>query len=76
MEDKLNVKDQIKIILEFANSDEQVYLKQTNFELYKYRFESNFSEFNEKFLETLENKKLDIEKRIEIIKKQQESNNG
>ena len=50
MEDKLNVKDQIKIILEFANSDEQVYLKQTNFELYKYRFESNFSEFNEKFL--------------------------
>ena len=33
-------------------------------------------EFNEKFLETLENKKLDIEKRIEIIKKQQESNNG
>ena len=33
-------------------------------------------EFNEKFLETLENKKIDIEKRIEIIKKQQESNNG
>ena len=33
-------------------------------------------EFNEKFLELLENKKLDIEKRIEIIKKQQESNNG
>ena len=33
-------------------------------------------EFNEKFLEALENKKLDIEKRIEIIKKQQESNNG
>jgi len=33
-------------------------------------------EFNEKFLEVLENKKLDIEKRIEIIKKQQESNNG
>ena len=32
--------------------------------------------FNEKFLETLENKKIDIEKRIEIIKKQQESNNG
>ena len=31
--------------------------------------------FNEKFLETLENKKIDIEKRIEIIKKQQESNN-
>lgn len=49
MEDKLKVKDQIKIILEFANSDEQVYLKQTNFELYKYRFESNFSEFNEKY---------------------------
>ena len=33
-------------------------------------------EFNEKFLEALENKKIDIEKRIEIIKKQQESNNG
>tara|TARA_Y100000817_G_C16751876_1_gene497418 strand:- start:187 stop:366 length:180 start_codon:yes stop_codon:yes gene_type:complete len=33
-------------------------------------------EFNEKFLEALENKKSDIEKRIEIIKKQQESNNG
>ena len=32
--------------------------------------------FNEKFLETLENKKIDIENRIEIIKKQQESNNG
>ena len=32
--------------------------------------------FNEKFLEILENKKIDIEKRIEIIKKQQESNNG
>ena len=32
--------------------------------------------FNEKFLEAFENKKLDIEKRIEIIKKQQESNNG
>ena len=32
--------------------------------------------FNEKLLETLENKKIDIEKRIEIIKKQQESNNG
>ena len=32
--------------------------------------------FNEKFLETLENKKIDIEKRIEIIKKQQGSNNG
>ena len=32
--------------------------------------------FNEKFLETLEYKKIDIEKRIEIIKKQQESNNG
>lgn len=32
--------------------------------------------FNEKFLETLENKKIDIEKRIEVIKKQQESNNG
>lgn len=48
MEDKLNVRDQIKIILEFANSDEQTYLKKTNFELYKYRFESNFSEFNEK----------------------------
>ena len=33
-------------------------------------------EFNEKFLEALEIKKSDIEKRIEIIKKQQESNNG
>ena len=33
-------------------------------------------EYNEKVLEALEDKKLDIEKRIEIIKKQQESNNG
>lgn len=44
-----NTRDQIKKILEFSLTDEQKYLKDTNFELYKYRFESNFSEFNENF---------------------------
>lgn len=44
-----NTRDQIKKILEFSLTDEQKYLKDTNFELYKYRFESNFPEFNENF---------------------------
>ena len=44
-----NTREQIKKILEFSLTDEQKYLKDTNFELYKYRFESNFPEFNEKF---------------------------
>ena len=43
------VKEEIKKVLEFSQSDEQIYLKNTNFELYKYRFESNFPEFNEKY---------------------------
>tara|TARA_B000000609_G_scaffold153001_1_gene141043 strand:- start:1147 stop:1326 length:180 start_codon:yes stop_codon:yes gene_type:complete len=33
-------------------------------------------EFNEKFLEALEQKKIDIENRLDVLKKQQESNNG
>ena len=44
-----NTRDQIKKILEFSLTDEQKYLKDTNFELYKYRFESNFPEFNKNF---------------------------
>lgn len=44
-----NTRDQIKKILEFSLTDEQLYLKETNFELYKYRFESNFPEFNQSF---------------------------
>ena len=48
MNPEKSVKEQVKEILEFANKDEQLYLKQNNFELYKYRFESNFPEFMEK----------------------------
>lgn len=49
MNPEKSVKEQVKEILEFANKDEQLYLKQNNFELYKYRFESNFPEFMEKY---------------------------
>jgi len=44
-----SIKDQVKEIISFSLKDEQIYLKQNNFELYKYRFESNFPEFNEKY---------------------------
>ena len=44
-----NIREQIKKILEFSITDEQQYLKNNNTELYKYRFESNFPEFNEKY---------------------------
>jgi transcription antitermination factor NusA-like protein len=44
-----SIKLQIKEILEFSNKDAQLYLKDTNPELYKYRFESNFPEFSEKY---------------------------
>ena len=51
----MNIMDTQKIginvnkIQEFINKDENKVLKNTNFELYKYRVESTFTEFNEKY---------------------------
>ena len=44
-----SIKDQVKEIINFSLKDEQIYLKQNNLELYKYRFESNFSDFYQKY---------------------------
>ena len=52
---QLNIMDTQKIskyiteLQEFINKDENKNLKDTNFELYKYRVESTFTEFNDKY---------------------------
>ena len=49
MTSEKSVREQVHDILKFSKQDDQIYLKMNNIELYKYRFESNFPEFNEKY---------------------------
>lgn len=47
--DTQKISKYITELQEFINKDENKNLKDTNFELYKYRVESTFTEFNDKY---------------------------